>query len=727
MLRRGFLIIFWVLLLIGPLFAQTTSNVDFGRDVQPILKEHCYECHGPSQQMRGLRLDRRRDALPNRVGANNARIIPGNSAGSLLYRRLSGKEAGTQMPPAGPLRPEEISIIKNWIDQGAEWPDSLSGEIVTAQPDPTVAGVMLALRNGDRGAFKRLVQDNPKSVDAKGQGGWTPLMYAALYGDAETVQFLLDKGANTNTQNDGGGTALMYALEDEKKVQLLLDHGANSNLQSGDGRTALAIAVGRAGSAGILKLLLDKGAKGTITPNQAVAARDASMLQLLLDRNLVPKPLPLGRSLRERCMECFDLLLSRAEPDELNVALTDAVRAGNVQITRNLLEKGAKPEVNILQAVALSTRTVPAEVIQTLISRGADIHFKTSTGIGILAFAKRQGNTVLVDSLVRAGAKDESPAPAKVLTRPADSARSAIDRALPALQRADVAFLQRAGCVSCHNNSLTAMTRAAARPKGIHIDETIARTQLQTIAAFLGENRERALENLGLPGLVDTVSYILLGMAAENYPSDPITDVWARYLKNNQSPDGRWRVAADRPPLESSDFEVTAASIRAIRKYGLKSQRADYDQAVQRAVHWLKNAEPESTEDQAFQILGLIWGGAGRAAVDKTAHALLKLQRADGGWAQLPDLDSDAYATGQALFALRESRGIAATNPAYERGVRFLMNTQLEDGSWYVRTRALPVQPYFDSDFPHGGDQFISTAATNWAAMALTAVVPEHH
>jgi hypothetical protein len=58
---------------------------------------------------------------------------------------------------------------------------------------------------------------------------------------------------------------------------------------------------------------------------------------------------------------------------------------------------------------------------------------------------------------------------------------------------------------------------------------------------------------------------------------------------------------------------------------------------------------------------------------------------------------------------------------AYQRGTQYLMNLQLEDGSWYVRTRAVAIQPYFDSDFPHASDQFISAAATNWAAMALTA------
>jgi hypothetical protein len=96
-------------------------------------------------------------------------------------------------------------------------------------------------------------------------------------------------------------------------------------------------------------------------------------------------------------------------------------------------------------------------------------------------------------------------------------------------------------------------------------------------------------------------------------------------------------------------------------------------------------------------------------------------QRTDGGWAQLPTLSSDAYATGQALVALRESGAITANDPAYKRGAQFLLDTQFADGSWYVKTRALPIQPYFETGFPFGHDQFISAAATNWATQALTA------
>jgi hypothetical protein len=81
-------------------------------------------------------------------------------------------------------------------------------------------------------------------------------------------------------------------------------------------------------------------------------------------------------------------------------------------------------------------------------------------------------------------------------------------------------------------------------------------------------------------------------------------------------------------------------------------------------------------------------------------------------------MQADAYATGQALYAL-QAGGLATSNPAYLAGVNYLLRTQLEDGTWYVHSRAIPFQPYFESGFPHGTDQFISAAATSWAAIAL--------
>jgi Prenyltransferase and squalene oxidase repeat len=140
--------------------------------------------------------------------------------------------------------------------------------------------------------------------------------------------------------------------------------------------------------------------------------------------------------------------------------------------------------------------------------------------------------------------------------------------------------------------------------------------------------------------------------------------------------------------------------------------------SVERAADWLAKAQPVNTEDRAFQILGLVWAGKQDFA-RQSAGDLLRQQRSDGGWAQRATLASDAYATGQALVALREAGALKSSDDADKNGAQFLIRTQLEDGSWYVRSRSIAFQPYFESGFPHGRDQFISAAATNWAAMAL--------
>ena len=86
-------------------------------------------------------------------------------------------------------------------------------------------------------------------------------------------------------------------------------------------------------------------------------------------------------------------------------------------------------------------------------------------------------------------------------------------------------------------------------------------------------------------------------------------------------------------------------------------------------------------------------------------------------------MESTAYATGKALYALQIA-GLPASDGEYERGVKFLLSTQEMDGSWFVKTRAMAFQPYFDTGFPHGYDQWISAAGTSWASMALSLASP---
>src|SRR5205823_2476927 len=98
-------------------------------------------------------------------------------------------------------------------------------------------------------------------------------------------------------------------------------------------------------------------------------------------------------------------------------------------------------------------------------------------------------------------------------------------------------------------------------------------------------------------------------------------------------------------------------------------------------------------------------------------------QKPDGSWSDLDSMEGSAYATGKSLYAL-QTAGLPASDAACQRAVKYLLNTQLEDGSWLVKTRAMAFQPYFDAGFPHGFDQWMSAAGSSWATLALSQALP---
>ncbi len=719
--------------------AKAAPKVDFRRDVQPIFQAHCIACHGPKVQSNGLRLDRRRDAMR---GGTTAVIGQGNSAGSRLYLKLIGNQFGPQMPPTGALEPEQISIIKDWLDQGAEWPDDAAGDVPVSPPSAAATRVMHALRDGDTRAFQKLLEDDPSAANQKGVGGTTPLMYAARYGDANSVRQLLDAGADANARNESGLTPLMWGLADVEITRVLLEHKANPNARTENSRTPLLIASSSFNSAPVGKLLLDAGAdpngaglRGVIPLNEAANLGDESLFRLLLERGSDIKRVggaAMAWSMEGGCQYCFETLMQSATPQQMTAAATSEVPPGIADATRLkvFLDHGANPKSadnlnRTLLMGAASSDAIPTETVKDLIARGADLNAKGPRGATALDFARLHGNTPVVEALVSAGALAEHtlempvPKPA-----PAASVREAIVKALPALQQINSVFLQKTGCLSCHNNSLVDMAVSAARKKGIPVNTQMEKQQVKATVEWLENWRDRVVQGIPIPGDVDTTGYVLAALADEAYSPDAATDALAHFLKIHQTPEGKWRLFAYRPPLESSEIEVTAMAVRSLHMYAPKPQRAEYEKAVQRASVWLAQATPKLNEDRVFQLLGLHWGAESQNNGDKSVirqrgAELLALQRADGGWSQIPSLASDSYATGQALYALHQAGVLSVNDKAYQRGVEFLRNSQLADGSWYVKSRALTRQPYFESGFPHGVDQFISAAGTNWAVLAL--------
>jgi hypothetical protein len=207
-------------------------------------------------------------------------------------------------------------------------------------------------------------------------------------------------------------------------------------------------------------------------------------------------------------------------------------------------------------------------------------------------------------------------------------------------------------------------------------------------------------------------------MASAGVAPTLATDSLVHHIAAMQRKEGDWpNYGAVRPPLEDGGFSHTANGISALRLYFIAGRKAEFDDRIARAAAWLEREEPRTTEDRTMQILGIRW--AGRKVPQNRVQQLVAKQGPDGGWGQSDNLPADAYATGEALWALHES-GMPASDPIYRRGVDYLLRTQQEDGTWHVVTRAFAFQPYFQSDFPYDHDQWISQAGTAMAALALT-------
>ena len=139
--------------------AETKKRVSFQHDVQPILRRHCFRCHGTKNQEASLQLNMR-DAA---VGADDSFvIIRENAAESLLMHRVTGESHGDLMPPdSKPLAKSEIQILRDWINQGAEWPDSLAeGKHWAYQPikRPDVPSISKTASAVDQFILRRLAQ-----------------------------------------------------------------------------------------------------------------------------------------------------------------------------------------------------------------------------------------------------------------------------------------------------------------------------------------------------------------------------------------------------------------------------------------------------------------------------------------------------------------------------------------------------------------------------------------
>ncbi|MCW3118314.1 MAG: terpene cyclase/mutase family protein [Chitinophagaceae bacterium] len=313
-----------------------------------------------------------------------------------------------------------------------------------------------------------------------------------------------------------------------------------------------------------------------------------------------------------------------------------------------------------------------------------------------------------------------------VTVDPADIKRS-VSKSLLILQQSSYTFTSNTKfkCASCHHNTLTSMAAGIAVQKGISLVDSLTTDRVNTIAGtVMGICNPNLINQLVAVNFIPP--YMLLGLNAEKYPADFSTDISVDYIISQAKPDGSFLTESGRPPLETGEVHLTALDIRAIQLYASPAKKKLVNEMVARSKQWLEKAHPDQQQELVFQLLGMQWCGSSKDMRMKVASRIKSMQNADGGWSQLPTMKSDAYATGQSLYALYESRMAKPKDEVYQRGLDFLLKTQDQEGAWMVATRAYAIQPFVNSQFPpYDENQFISAAASNWATMALLSALPD--
>lgn len=309
---------------------------------------------------------------------------------------------------------------------------------------------------------------------------------------------------------------------------------------------------------------------------------------------------------------------------------------------------------------------------------------------------------------------------------PAAPVRAAVEKGLRRIEQGAASYVKNRQCFSCHHQAVAIHVLTSAQARGFEVEPAKVRQQIDFTLDTFKQKRERVAKGEAVPGGNTMAAYALFALEGGGHEADATTAALVDYLLVRQKADGSWPALTQRQPSEGSPFTNAAFALRALKHYGPARDdtelRARIDKAFAKGRDWVLQARPEHMEDKAFRLRALVHAGDNEALA-AARDLLLKDQKEDGSWAQLADKDGDAYATGTVLAALR-SAGLKPADDMYQKGVKYLLKSQRDDGAWIVATRSRPVQTFFDNGDPGGKSQFISFLATNWAVLALLETIP---
>lgn len=300
----------------------------------------------------------------------------------------------------------------------------------------------------------------------------------------------------------------------------------------------------------------------------------------------------------------------------------------------------------------------------------------------------------------------------------------AVEQALEFLVKDNAKWRAERGCVTCHHGTMTVWALSEAKQQGYLVDakvldETTWETKKAVVRRF-SKPREPTIQ------LITSAFY--LGIMSQNLPiltRDEMLREQA-HLARFQEPDGTWelrnQMGSGLPPTSESRETIVLLGLLAWEPNILagSEQAAAAHAGREKAVAWLRdNKSTDTLQAIALRLLLDVRSGKPAKELAPAINRLLAMQHTDGGWRQLPDMPSDAYATGQTLWVLSMA-GVRPDRPEIARAVAFLAATQRADGSWPMPYRSHPGQ---EPTRPRGPIPITYFGAA-WATLGLVRMVP---
>ena len=565
-----------------------------------------------------------------------------------------------------------------------------------------------AVRANDLASLKTLCK--PGVAGVRDRLDWTPLHFAALYGSTDALRIIIEAGGDPNARNKSQATPLILGAYSFDKTRLMVEKGADVNAKASEGTTPLWVAAGAPGNGKTVRYLIEKGANvQEIRPNgsdyliRAAEYQDQAIVRLLLDKDLDPRRAnKSGDTALDNAITCDGgakarmLIASGANVNAFTTTggtvkngpidafeitpLMDAATCAETSMAAALIKAGANLDavdhrhMTALMMAAAVDRANP-ETVRVLIEAGADLNVRDRNSETALDWARKYRNPEVVALLEKAGARAKGTAPNPV--RPADykpDAREAITRASALLAKSNETFFREGGgCVGCHHQPFAGRAFGAMKEAGLSAEPRLRQILVDGMIA----ERPKVMDRLAYltmgGGGYDSFLYPLAGFADMEEPASVETDVMVHFIAEEQDPSGTWIGLGSRPPLQESSITRTMLAIYALKHYGWPARQAEFDERIARARTWLLNARAATTVDEADRLMGLWLAGASESDLTKVSQVVLGRQGEDGGWAQTPYLDSDAFGTAAALYSLRKTGFLKVSDPAYRRGAQYLL------------------------------------------------------